>query len=72
MQQEGAFHTDAVGSDTPHGEGGIHTTAVQTDHGTLESLDALALAFNNTDMNADVITGAELRNLRVGFDHLAF
>src|SRR5690606_6734341 len=57
---ERTLHAHAVG-DFAHGKGGVQSTVATTNHHAFESLQTLALTFNNFHLNYDRIAGAELR-----------
>jgi hypothetical protein len=59
MNREGSLnaYTEA---DLADSECFLKTAALTTDDSALEQLDALAIAFNNSDMHLERVTGGEL------------
>src|SRR5665647_1085104 len=62
VQREGALDTDAE-ADLANGVGLADAATVATDADALEHLDTRARALNDLDVNLDVVTGAERRDV---------
>src|SRR5665811_2156270 len=62
VQREGALDANTE-ADLANRVGLADATTVTTDDHTLEDLDARARAFNDLDVNLDVVTGAECRDV---------
>ena len=58
MQGKDSLDADSVGN-FPDGESGAVCAAIDLDHDALEGLDALLLAFDDLDVNANPIADAE-------------
>jgi hypothetical protein len=59
MNREGSLDTNAE-ADLADGECFLKTATLTTDDNTLEQLDTLAIAFNNSDMHLERVAGGEL------------
>src|SRR5699024_1452347 len=69
---EGTLDADPVGH-LAHGEGGVQAAVALADHHALESLQALAGALLDPDLNGDGIAGGKRRHLLahlLGFERL--
>ena len=63
--QESTFNTDTVGRNTADSESGIGTIVMGEEDDALEFLDTFAVTFLNFYMNGDLITGKQIRNIRI-------
>src|SRR5207244_1606792 len=63
MNGEGPLHADPE-RDLADREGFAKSSALAPDHDTLEHLHALAGSLDDTNVNLDGVTGAELRHIR--------
>jgi hypothetical protein len=57
-QQESTFHADTVSGHAANRKIAAVASLANTDHGTFEFLDALAIAFFDLDVNANLVTRA--------------
>jgi hypothetical protein len=64
-EQERALDANTIAGYAANGKGRIGAIIASEQHGSLEFLDALAIAFFNLDMHADHITGPQGRDIRV-------
>jgi hypothetical protein len=63
VNQERSLDANAVGGDPADGEVLVDSTTTAADHDTFEHLDSLAGALDDLRVNANVVAGAELRNV---------
>src|SRR5271154_4635821 len=62
MHREDSLDADAV-RDFAHGKGRAVGPAIHLDHDAFEGLDALLLAFDDLDVNANRVADAEFRQV---------
>lgn len=71
VNQEGALDANAVGGNSAYGEGAVDPLApAKSNDGTLEGLNSLTLALNNTNTETDGVSDSDVGHVRI--DHLAF
>ena len=63
--QESTFNTDPVGRDTADSESGIRTVVMGIEDDALEFLDTFTVAFLDLYMNGDLVTGEQIRDIRI-------
>ena len=63
--QESTFDADPVGRDTTDGESGIRTVVMSVENDTLEFLNTFAVSFLDLYMNGDLVTGEQIRDIRI-------
>lgn len=63
--QESTFDADPIGRDTTDGESGIRTVVVSVENDTLEFLNTFTVAFLDLYMNGDLVTGEQIRDIRI-------
>ena len=63
--QESTFNADTVGRDTADGESGIRAIVMGEKDDALEFLDTFTVAFLDLYMNGDLVTGEQIRDIRI-------
>ena len=63
--QESTFDADPVGRDTTDGESGIRTVVMSVENDTLEFLNTFTVTFLDLYMNGDLVTGEQIRDIRI-------
>ena len=63
--QESTFNADTVGRDTADGERGIRAIVMGEKDDALEFLNTFAVAFLDLYMNGHLISGEQIRNIRI-------
>ena len=63
--QESTFNADTVGRDTADGESGIGAVIVGIKNDALEFLNTVTVAFLDLYMNGDLVTGEQIRDIRI-------
>ena len=63
--QESTFNADTVGRDTADGESGIRTVVMSVENDTLEFLNTFTVTFLDLYMNGDLVTGEQIRDIRI-------
>ena len=63
--QESTFNADTVGRDTADGESGIRAIVMGEEDDALEFLNTFAVAFLDLYMNGDLVTGEQIRDIRI-------
>ena len=63
--QESTFNTDTVGRNTADSESGIRAIVMGEEDDALEFLDTFAVTFLDLYMNGDLVTGEQIRDIRI-------
>ena len=63
--QESTFDTNTIGCDTADGESGIRTVVMSVENDTLEFLNTFTVTFLDLYMNGDLVTGEQIRDIRI-------